>query len=73
MDGPAAASEAGTLAVALFTEQEYVDGMSFRGGLRTMSFWIQYALLSVFGPAQLSDEADPRQQLKRKYGRSPDA
>lgn len=70
MDGPAAASEAGTLEVAAFTEQEYLESMSFRGGLRNMSYWIQYALLTVFGPAQLSDEADPRQRLKRKYGKS---
>lgn len=30
-------------------------------------FWrFQYVLLSVFGPAQLSDRQDPRRQLERQ-------
>ncbi len=45
--------------------------MSIRGALRNLSYWSQYALLTVFGPAQQTPETDPIEILKRKYGRPP--
>lgn len=44
--------------------------MNFRNGLRNISYWTQFLLLSVFGPAQQSKESDPIEILKRKYGKS---
>jgi hypothetical protein len=44
--------------------------MSFRGGLRNISYWTQLTLLTFFGPAQQSAETDPIALLKRKYGKS---
>ena len=38
---------------------------------REVSYWIQLALLSVLGPAQLDDEHDPIEQLKRAHHRPP--
>jgi hypothetical protein len=36
-----------------------------------VSYWVQLALLSVLGPAQLDDEHDPIEQLKRAHHRPP--
>ncbi len=42
-----------------------------RRAWREVSYWIQLALLSVLGPAQLDDEHDPIEQLKRAHHRPP--
>ena len=44
--------------------------MNIRNVMRNISYWIQFILLSVFGPAQQSKETDPIEILKRKYGKS---
>jgi hypothetical protein len=44
--------------------------MGLGGGMRNISYWTQYVLLTFFGPAQQSDEKDPIAILKRKYGKS---
>jgi hypothetical protein len=52
------------------SRDEYVGR---RGGLvgvwDSIAYWVQYALLSTYGTADQSEEADPVQRLKRKYGR----
>jgi hypothetical protein len=37
---------------------------------RSLEYWGQWLLLTLFGPAQQDREHDPIEILRRKYGRS---
>ncbi len=41
----------------------------FAGFIDSIAYRVQWAMLSVFGAAELSREKDPIEQLKRRYGR----
>ena len=42
-----------------------------RRELRSASYWTQWTLLELFGPATQDRLDDPVEQLKRRYGRPP--
>ncbi|MDO8731409.1 MAG: hypothetical protein Q7L55_02395 [Actinomycetota bacterium] len=42
----------------------------FKGLRDSVAYYPQWAMLSVFGTAELSREVDPIEQLKRRYGRA---
>ena len=38
--------------------------------IRSLTYWVRLALLTVYGPATQDEATDPIEQLKRDYGRT---
>jgi len=52
------------------SSDEYVGRRGgLAGGWDSLAYWVQFAALSIYGPAAQSESADPIERLKRKYGR----
>lgn len=37
--------------------------------MRSVAYWSTWFLLEAYGPAEQSDDGDPIQQLRRRYGK----